>query len=178
MPAMFDPRQCKYKMPFGAVPCCSHVVFSLYPDRSDITGCTLLVYHEFADRWEELPLHAVQEGEMQKFSAVFQAPETAELIWYHFRFTWADGGTSCYGKQGHQPWNRVTPWQLTVYEENHTPSWFGRGVTYQIFPDRFFRSEQRPTDGLIGNRRLHAHWNEPVEYGPNEFGDYLSLIHI
>ena len=68
----------------------------------------------------------------------------------------------------------MTPWQLTVYEENHTPSWFGRGVTYQIFPDRFFRSEQRPTDGLIGNRRLHAHWNEPVEYGPNEFGDYCS----
>ena len=33
-------------------------------------------------------------------------------------------------------------YQLTVYDgEYHTPRWFGEGITYNIFPDRFCRDK-------------------------------------
>ena len=82
---------------------------------------------------------------------------------------------SCYGKGGFQAWDKVTPWQLTVYDGRaKTPGWFGRGVTYQIFPDRFFRAEARSADGLIGHRTLHESWDEAPLRGPNERGDYCE----
>lgn len=43
------------------------------------------------------------------FPGTFFAPSQPELIWYHFRLRWADGGESCYGKDGFQSWDKVTP---------------------------------------------------------------------
>ena len=95
-----------------------------------------------------------------------------ELVWYHFRLSWADGGTSCYGKNGLCAWDAVEPWQLTVYDDTHkTPAWFGRGVTYQIFPDRFRRAKSRDVAGLVGPRTLHENWDELPEYRPNAEGE-------
>ena len=80
-------------------------------------------------------LATTDEDGTPAFSGTFFAPSQPELIWYHFRLRWADGGESCYGKDGFQSWDKVTPWQLTVYDGRvKTPDWFGRGVTYQIFP--------------------------------------------
>ena len=44
-------------------------------------------------------------------------------------------------------------YQLTVYDgEYHTPRWFGEGITYNIFPDRFCRDkapEQPEGEGVV-----------------------------
>ena len=86
--------------------------------------------------------------------------------------SWADGGTSCYGKNGLCAWDAVEPRQLTVYDDTHkTPAWFGRGVTYQIFPDRFRRAKSRDVAGLVGPRTLHENWDELPEYRPNAEGE-------
>ena len=50
---------------------------------------------------------------MYKRQGIFTAPDDVELVWYHFRLSWADGGTSCYGKNGLCAWDAVEPWQLT-----------------------------------------------------------------
>ena len=176
MSILFDPRDARCKSPFGAVTTSAAVDFTFYPRGHAVTGCTLLAHHEFSDRWKETELFpTTDEGGAPAFSGTFFAPSQPELIWYHFRLRWADGGESCYGKDGFQSWDKVTPWQLTVYDGRvKTPDWFGRGVTYQIFPDRFYRARTRSVDGLIGCRTLHEHWDETPLCGPNEHGDYCE----
>ncbi len=159
------------KSPFGAVSCGSEVFFALYPQENEaVTACTLLTYWEFADEWHETPLQEEYSDEKRRFCGKFTAPHDAELVWYHFRLHWADGGECCLDKNGFSPWNTVTPWQLTVYRKNHTPSWFGEGITYQIFPDRFFRAEKRSVETMVGHRKLHEAWDETPDYLPNENG--------
>ena len=176
MSILFDPRDARCKSPFGAVTTFAAVDFTFYPRGHAVTGCTLLAHHEFSDRWTETELlPTTDEDGAPAFSGTFFAPSQPELIWYHFRLRWADGGESCYGKDGFQSWDKVTPWQLTVYDGRvKTPGWFGRGVTYQIFPDRFYRARTRSVDGLIGCRTLHERWDETPLCGPNERGDYCE----
>ena len=176
MSSLFDPRDPRCKSPFGAVETCAAVDFSFYPRRHEIVGCTLLAHMEFSDRWAETELlPTTDEAGERVFSGTFFAPTQPELIWYHFRLRWADGGVSCYGKGEFQSWDAVTPWQLTVYDARaKTPDWFGRGVSYQIFPDRFFRAKRRGAEGLVGGRSLHERWDETPQYGPNERGDYCE----
>ncbi|MCF2618717.1 alpha-glucosidase C-terminal domain-containing protein [Oscillibacter valericigenes] len=176
MSTLFDPRDARCKSPFGAVTTFAAVDFTLYPREHAVTGCTLLTHHEFSDRWTETELlPTTDEAGEHIFFGTFFAPSQPELIWYHFRLHWADGGVSCYGRGGFQAWDKVTPWQLTVYDGRaETPGWFGRGVTYQIFPDRFFRAKARSADGLIGHRTLHESWDEAPLRGPNERGDYCE----
>ena len=176
MSILFDPRDARCKSPFGAVTTFAAVDFTFYPRGHAVTGCTLLAHHEFSDRWTETELlPTTDEDGAPAFSGTFFAPSQPELIWYHFRLRWADGGESCYGKDGFQSWDKVTPWQLTVYDGRvKTPDWFGRGVTYQIFPDRFYRARTRSVDGLIGCRTLHERWDETPLCGPNERGDYCE----
>ncbi len=176
MSTLFDPRDARCKSPFGAVTTFAAVDFTLYPREHAVIGCTLLTHHEFSDRWTETELlPTTDEAGEHIFFGTFFAPSQPELIWYHFRLHWADGGVSCYGRGGFQAWDKVTPWQLTVYDGRaETPGWFGRGVTYQIFPDRFFRAKARSADGLIGHRTLHESWDEAPLRGPNERGDYCE----
>lgn len=168
---LFDPRSEQYKTPFGAVPCATAVSFRFRSDTAAIRRVILLTHCEFADRWAETELFASEE-ERAVFCGVYTAPDTPELVWYHFRLFWEDGGESCYGAGGHQSWDAVTPWQLTVYDDSKsTPDWFGEGLTYQIFPDRFFRAEKRSVSGLVGSRTLHECWDEAAEYRPNADGE-------
>ena len=169
----FDSRDLRDKSPFGAVPCGTRVQFCLRPEAgAAITRCELLAHAEFADHWETVPLEAAQKDGATVFRGAFIAPRQADLVWYHFRLLWADGGTSCYGKTGLCAWDAVEPWQLTVYDDTHkTPEWFGRGLTYQIFPDRFYRAKKREIAGLVGPRTLHEQWDELPEYRPNEQGE-------
>ena len=169
---LFDPRSERYKTPFGAVPCGTAVTFCFRPDTAAVRRVVLVTHCEFSDRWTETELSAAAEGENTVFRGVYSASDTPELVWYHFRLFWADGGESCYGAGGHRSRDSVTPWQLTVYDGSRkTPGWFARGVTYQIFPDRFFRAEKRSAAGLVGSRTLHESWDEPVEYRPDAHGE-------
>ncbi len=169
----FDPRDLLFKSPFGAVPCGADVSFCFRPERgAAVTRCELLAHGEFAGQWTTVELTPAQEDGHVVYRGIFTAPDDVELVWYHFRLSWADGGTSCYGKNGLCAWDAVEPWQLTVYDDTHkTPTWFGRGVTYQIFPDRFRRAKSRDVAGLVGPRTLHENWNELPKYRPNAEGE-------
>ena len=169
----FDPRDLLFKSPFGAVPRGADVSFCFRPERgAAVTRCELLAHGEFADQWTTVELTPAQEDGHVVYRGIFTAPDDVELVWYHFRLSWADGGTSCYGKNGLCAWDAVEPWQLTVYDDTHkTPAWFGRGVTYQIFPDRFRCAKSRDVAGLVGPRTLHENWDELPEYRPNAEGE-------
>ena len=62
--------------------------------------------------------------------------------------------------------------QLTVYDDSEPiPAWFGEGVSYQIFPDRFCRLSLPDPTGMPGGRTLHRSWEEDPEYRPDSRGE-------
>ena len=163
---VFDSRSELYKTPYGAVPCGTRIDLTLRPLKAEgFTACTLVIYQEFAGRRLELPLSPAGEWEDRSlFTVSYTAPEEPELIWYSFRFTRSDGQQISLDKNG-------ASWQQTVYDNSlSTPDWFGRGVTYQIFPDRFCRSRVPDPTGMIGDRRVHENWEELMDYRPDEKG--------
>ena len=113
----------------------------------------------------EMPFSGFQE-DRACFSLSLLPFQTPELVWYWFRF-WRDDGTGCLlDKTGYRSEGEIVPWQLTVYEETHTPAWFGEGVTYQIFPDRYCRLNIPDPAGLVGNRWVHEDWNDSPVWQP------------
>ncbi len=170
----YDSRDAGCKSPYGAVSCGTEVSLRVYPAPGEaVERVVLAARREFADAWTEVELSADRTADGRAFfGGVFTAPEEPELIWYHFRVFWADGGECCFGKNGFQPWDALATWQLTVYDgTSETPEWFGRGVSYQIFPDRFRRAVKRDVAGLVGERTLHEDWDEMIEYLPNRDGE-------
>ena len=169
METYFDPRDMRCKTPFGAAPCSTEVRFTLFDDA--FCGCELLVYREFAGAEDVCPLPPAEGG----FSGAYTVPGEGELCWYVFRLTRWDGTLSYLGKNGLRPdRDGAERWQLTVYEDTGTPDWFGRGVTYQIFPDRFRRTGTPDVSGMVGRRWLHESWDDQPVFRPDEDGQITN----
>ena len=165
---VFDPRDAACKSPFGAVACGAEVSFTLRD--GDYYACELLVHREFAGVDEVCPLPPAEGG----FSGIYTAPQEPDLCWYAFRFTCADGSTVCYGRSGWCGQDALVRWQLTVYEDTPTPAWFGQGVTYQIFPDRFRRTSVPDVGGMVGRRWVHDNWSDQPVFLPDEQGQITN----
>ena len=169
METYFDPRDTRCKTPFGAAKCGTEVRFTLFDDA--FCGCELLVYREFAGAEDVCPLPPAEGG----FSGAYTVPGEGELCWYVFRLTRWDGTLSYLGKNGLRPdRDGAARWQLTVYEDTGTPDWFGRGVTYQIFPDRFRRTGTPDVSGMVGRRWLHESWDDQPVFRPDEDGQITN----
>ena len=170
---IFNPRDSRYKQPFGAVPCATEVTLTLRPLASEnFTTCTVLLYGEFANEHRAVALPCIGgDSERTIFTGSYTASGESELIWYCFRFERKDGSAVYLGKNGYCGEGEEVRWQQTVYDDTHkTPDWFGRGVTYQIFPDRFYRTSIPDPTGMTGDRVVHQRWNELMEYLPDENG--------
>lgn len=172
-PFVFDPRHPLCKTPFGAARCGDAVSLRCRPLAAEgFTHCALVLRQEFSGLRQELPLsfHAI-EGDRACFALTFPAPAEPELVWYHFRL-WRDDGSGCdLDKTGYRSDGEIDPWQLTVYQDRPTPAWFGQGVTYQIFPDRFCRLEIPSTEGLVGDRWVHENWADDPVWRPDPDGE-------
>ena len=83
--------------------------------------------------------------------------------------------------------DELPDWQLTVYDKNFTtPDWYKGSIMYQIFPDRFKRSEKF-TAKVAKNENVrirHENWNSiphssitHENYGANDFlmGNLLGI---
>ncbi len=164
---VFDSRDERYKYPFGAVECNSEVSFTLRPlAEGFFVGCQILLYYEFQNTRSCMDLSPCGTD----FHISFLTPDSPELIWYRFRFIGKDGSMTDFGKNGYG--DNQNCWQLTVY--HNMPScgdWFGQGVTYQIFPDRFCRTHLPEPANMLGERTIHTQWNEPPHYLPDENGE-------
>lgn len=166
MSVWFDSRDVRYKDPFGAVSCGAEVHFTLGADEP-LEACCLLVRQEFAGLEQEVPLSPSGDG----WCGVLTAPVEPELIWYAFRVRRPDGSLLWLGRNGCGGEADRQRWQLTVYEPTHTPDWFGRGVTYQIFPDRFCRLAVPDGHGMVGQRLVHQRWDDTPQWRPDKAGE-------
>ena len=170
---VFDPRHEACKTPFGAAVCGQTITFNCRPLIGEgFSHCSLVLHHEFSNITKVLEMTPVgPEGDRFRFTLELPAPAEPELSWYHFHF-WRDNGTGCdLDKTGYRSDGSWEPWQLTTYRENHTPRWFGSGMTYQIFPDRFHRLTVPDPQGLVGDRWVHEAWDELPAWKPEEDGE-------
>ena len=165
----FDSRDKRCKEPFGAVAAGTAVHFALQDET--YYGCELLVRREFAGAEDVCPLPPAEGG----FAGSYTAPGSGELCWYGFRLTDGDGRQVWFGKNGLQDApEKMARWQLTVYEPTPVPLWFGEGVTYQIFPDRFRRVSLPDVSYMVGRRWLHSAWEDEPVYLPEENGEVTN----
>ena len=166
--AVFDSRDSRCKKPYGALPCGKDWTLTCRPLASEgFTHCSVILRREFAghEMEVEMPFRELWE-DRACFSLTLQAFQNPELVWYWFRF-WRDDGSGCFlDKTGYHSEGEPIPWQLTVYEERPTPAWFGEGVTYQIFPDRYCRLSPPNPAGMPGDRWVHEDWYELPAWMP------------
>lgn len=160
----YDSRDLRYKTPYGAVPSGTVVQFTLRPCRAEGFSRAWLTAR-FESRENEIrklpmPWTGMELGR-DLFRASLDTGDYVGLVWYSFELEGIDGRKR---ELGHH--------QLTVYQaETAAVSWFGEGMTYQIFPDRFCRSRVPDPAGMVGGRSVHQNWEELPEYRPNPRGE-------
>ena len=161
MSIYFNSRDPACKSPFGAAPCGTEVSFSVFAGPEEVTGGQLLLLEEFSGQERAIPM-TWADGALR---CVYRTPEEPELVWYAFSLTRPDGQVLRLDKNGGR-------WQLTVYDgQSRTPGWFGQGVSYQIFPDRFCRSRMPRPEGMVGRRTVHENWAGTPDYLPDAQGE-------
>lgn len=176
-PFVYDSRCELCKTPFGAAACLTEITLHLRPlAKEGFSHCALVLFYESAGFRTERELSCDgPEAERVRFSLTFSAPSQPDLLWYHFRF-WREDGSGCFlDRFGYRSEGAPADWQITVYDgASSTPDWFGEGVTYQIFPDRFSRLSVPDANGLVGSRTVHQDWEELPDWKPNEKGEILN----
>ena len=138
--------------------------FTLRPLRRE--GWSRAVLRARFEFWENeiltIPLRwSGLDGDRDLFSGALDTTGYLGLVWYSFQLERLDGKTL-----------ELPERQLTVYDgAAEVPAWFGEGVTYQIFPDRFRRTSIPDPTGMVGGRSVHTGWFEEPVWRPDERGE-------
>ena len=100
-------------------------------------------------------------------------PEKIGIYYYYFEIKTNRGRMSLYRGVGKNEIGKVSngrKWQQTVYSRDFkTPDWLAGGIMYQIFPDRFYRSDKAHTH-LYPDRKLHSNFHDIPDWLPNSEG--------
>ncbi len=111
---------------------------------------------------------------MQKIDDYYEVSFSLKsgLYFYYFELDNGKFISNSYDYQGVISSTKLD-FQLTVYDNDfEVPSWLSGGIIYQIFPDRFFRSEEKKY--IPDYKVLHDNWNEMPVFLPNEQGEILN----
>ncbi len=161
---VFNSRDPRCKTPYGAVPAGTQVTLTLRPPRSMgfSRGILTARLEQRDNQIREIPMGwSGLDGDRDCFSCVLDTGDYVGLIWYTFRLE------GFFGR-----YLEIPQHQLTVYDGSEAvPGWFGEGMTYQIFPDRFCRTAVPDPAGMVGGRWVHQDWGEAPEYRPDHTGE-------
>ena len=162
---IYDSRDPRCKSPYGAAASGAPVLLTLRPPRQEGYSRAQLTarFEAGEDEVRTLPMPwSGLDGDRDQFSCVLDTGGYVGLVWYTFTLERLDGKKS----------QQLGPYQLTVYDGGEeVPAWFGEGMTYQIFPDRFRRTRIPDPAGMVGGRWVHTAWQEEPEYRPDWNGE-------
>ncbi|OPX83784.1 MAG: 4-alpha-glucanotransferase [Pelotomaculum sp. PtaB.Bin104] len=180
----------EYRSPFGAVPCGQGVQLRLaigpglgasHPPQEEqaatIAGCRCLlrVWEQGAKKEFSMAVDstlAVGPGQVF-FEAVYCAPQTPGLVWYDFEiydghktYQYGNNQDLAGGEGRLWPGDYSPGYQITVFQPKYeAPGWFQQGIVYQIFMDRFCRSEVKKLDAdAKRGALLHLSWEDTPFY--------------
>lgn len=183
MKLIHNSRFPEYRVPFGAVVAGTTISLTLRVEDADASFLKGEVRTWTDDDGERFILMTPGEGNTLNAQLSCDVPC---LLWYSFRITCTDGTQIHVGaRDGSTGGEAVTyydrsdvpSFQVTVYKHRPTrPSWYERGIVYQIFPDRYRRDPawlQRAKPVVDAPRKgpgkhLVMDWNTPPVYERNE----------
>ena len=178
MRLIHNSRLPQFRTPFGAVEAGTDVSLSVIAEDVDPERLTITL-RVWIDGTGEVLHHMKHAGD--GIYTVTLPCETPEIVWYSFiaqeegqperRLGAPQGRTG--GEGVLYEYTEVPSFQITVYNHRETrPSWYERGMVYQIFPDRYARDEhwrertesalEKPHKGI--QRRLIEDWATPPAY--------------
>lgn len=181
------------KKPSGAVTNKDFVNFDIFiKENFYFNDLRIILKNEFTGNYisESLKFVEKTENDYLKYSIELD-PFDIGLYYYHFEVHF-DSFTA-YLKNDNlnsklvQNSDELPDWQLTVYDSNFTtPDWYKGTIMYQIFPDRFKRSDKyKATIAKNEETRIHhENWNEiphssitHENYGAKDFymGNLLGI---
>ena len=169
---MFHSRNPKYRAPTGAVEAGSPVHFRItLPRELSCSVARLIMEREGDPAIIQDMFWCGMNGENREWWECDFTPEDTGLYFYQFEASTCRGVQRLSrGERGWAVFGGTWRWQLTVYRAGfETPSWLEGGVMYQIFPDRFFKSDQEKA-GLPAGRTYHQDWYEQPDWRPNQQG--------
>lgn len=162
--ATYDSKSEHYKTPWGAIPAGERVTFTVRPPRGEnsVRRATLKAAFEESEQTYHIDMPWSGEWDGRDiFTCTMETGSYVGLVWYSFIF-------ECWN--GRREESKI--YQLTVYDgRDRVPTWFGAGMCYQIFPDRFCRLSVPDPTGMVGGRTVHENWDEEVVFRPNEYGE-------
>lgn len=145
--------------------------------RTRLSGVGSVYLCVYSDHYREETGMALVDGYWQ---TEYTAPQNPDVYWYYFAVN-VDGKLVYYGADGKRTaglgcaYSEPPPaFQLTVYDADFMPaSWFPGSVMYQIFPDRYRRSnDDTAQKGLDYHRAKgrsvyeHKSWSAKPLYKP------------
>ena len=167
-----DSQSTDCRTPIGPVPCDTQVKLRLYgAPRSSV----VLLHLSMNDRDRLIPM---LKGKNDCHEVVWTAPERPSVCFYYFSVLTRDGQTTWYGNAedglgciGQVCSKKPEPFQITVYSPAYrTPDYLHKGVMYQIFPDRFYRTSIPET--AKQDAYVHPNWSdEPLVRVDSAVGD-------
>lgn len=186
MTILFDSRDAGHKDPFGAVKTGQPVLFCVRCGRKDAD--VRIVLRNDADTFEQrttlLPAETVGGLTAYRGTVTLFA---ADLYFYRFEIKVGETLLFC-GRDGSrlETGDWLPEWQLTVYDADFTaPDWLCGGVMYQIFPDRFAKSDAFTPLPAPGKRIRREDWGgvpqsafDTPDYAAKDFfgGNLLGII--
>lgn len=157
----YKSTEIQYKSPFGAAVTNEEIRFSFYVDTKEAPLAVRFVYRKDEEKLltkYTMPLQLKIDNELC-FSCSISFEEVG-LYFYRFEVETKEGILFCGLKDGEAVVGDWLPeWQLTVYDENFkTPAWVKGGIMYQIFPDRFNRSDHFQPLPAKNDRQIREDW--------------------
>lgn len=169
------------RTPFGAAVCGKKVHLRILIGECDWPESVMLSYRFNGEDYKEhMYFHSVI-SDMNLYETVLTLPEKPGILFYFFEIH--AGGECVYYSNNDARLGGIGKicdkdplcYQITVYDKSYkTPDWFKGGVMYQIFPDRFYKSENY--NGLDKARNIiKRNWGDTPFYTSEQFGgEYLS----
>jgi len=167
---------------FGAACCLAKVGLRLFVGDCGWPEYVGLEYSIDGGETLSVPMyfHSIAAG-INVYEAELTMPENPALLRYWFTAeqgalrTYYGNNAELTGGTGTEYAESPKPYQITVYRKEYcTPDWFKNGIMYQIFPDRFAKSDAY--DNLSMREDIIARqWGDTPYYKPSQFGgEYLS----
>ncbi len=169
---IYNSKDTQYKSLFGALPTNKKCTFNIDIHSSENPkSATLCIRADDASDFLSISMmHTETLGEYMRFSADVSL-DMPGLYFYRFEFLSPEGTRFCGVRDGKalvEDW--LDEWQLTVFDETFdTPEWAKNKVMYQIFPDRFCRSNNYMYNPAKNEREIVDNWFSTPKNQGNDF---------
>ncbi len=178
---IYNSKKDEYKSHFGALPTNKECTFNIDILKTENPiSATICVRKDGCSDFASYKMNMLCETNGYLRFSCSMTINSAGLYFYRFEFTCPNGTCFCGNIDGVATVGDWLPeWQLTVYDESFvTPDWAKNKVMYQIFPDRFNRSNKYMYLPSKNERKIINNWfSLPEPYG-NDFymGNLAGII--